>query len=97
MLRGRGTTIGAYGVTAFPTAFLLDRNGQVYALSGQEAQLYSLLYGRTLPAPTTFFGRLLAANRPLFITIAAAAGLVVLLGLVLVILRSRRPRKELRE
>jgi thiol-disulfide isomerase/thioredoxin len=97
MLRGRGTTIGAYGVTAFPTPFLIDRNGQVCALSGQEAQLYSLLYGRALPAPTTFLGRLMAANRPLFLTIVAAAGSIVLLGLALVILRSRRPRKELRE
>lgn len=83
-LQGQGRTIDAYGVTEFPTSLLIDRKGQVQSTLSEE-QLYLLLHGRPMHKPTTFMGRLIATNRPLFIQIGVGVGLILFLVLVLVL------------
>lgn len=95
-LRGKGKTIDAYGVTAFPTLLLIDKDGGVQTGRANEEQLHLLLYGRPMYKPTTFLGRIIASNRGLFIRIAIAGGLILLLGLVFGALRLRKSRIEVR-
>jgi thiol-disulfide isomerase/thioredoxin len=101
-LRGRGGTIDAYGVTDFPTTLLVDRTGQVRppelrAVASAEEDIYLALYGRPMPKPTTLIGRLLATNRGTFAKIGIAAGLILLLLIVLALLGLRQSRIETRE
>jgi thiol-disulfide isomerase/thioredoxin len=96
-LRGRGKSISAYGVTSFPTPFLIDRDGQVQTSEVDEEHIYSLLYGRPMPKPATLIGRLMAADHTLLARMKVAIGLILLLMTILVILWSRRPRVRTRD
>lgn len=96
-LQGKGQTISAYGVSSFPTLFLIDKDGQVQTAQANEEQLHLLLYGRPMSQPTTVVGRLLAANRSLFVKIAVGGGLILLLGLVLGALWLRKSRIGVRQ
>jgi thiol-disulfide isomerase/thioredoxin len=95
---GTGRTIDAYGVTAFPTALIINRSGQVeqHQSTTLEDRVYLALYGRPMPQPTAL-SRLLAANRGLFTTAGAATALILILGIVLGVLRLRRSKTPVRE
>lgn len=56
-----------------------------------------LLYGRPMPKSTTLIGRMIAAHRGVFLKIAVAGGLILLLGLVLGALWLRRSRIDVRQ
>lgn len=96
LLAGRGRTIDAYGVTKFPTLILVDKDGLAYPSPRIEA-LDSLFGGRSTSRPITSFGRPTPDNRSLFVEIGVAAGLIVVLGLILGVLWFRRSRFEERE
>jgi len=90
--RGTGRTIDAYGITGFPTALIINRDGVVeHSQGATEDRLHFLLYGRPMPQSTAL-SRLMAGNRPLFTTILAAIALVLILGSTLGVLRLRRSK-----
>lgn len=94
-LVGQGQTIDAYGINTFPTLILIDQNGQVVPEASEE-QIHLLLYGRPLRKPTTALGRLIAAHHALFVRIAVATGLILLLGFILGALWLRKSRIGIR-
>ncbi len=89
--KGQGKTITAYGVTNFPTYFLIDPDGKVqsYGTKVTEQSITLLLYGHTRkpkdePASPD---QALSKARKEFMTIAIAAGLLILVGAFVVIKR----------
>ncbi len=90
-MKGQGKTITAYGVTNFPTYFLIDPDGKVqsYGTKVTEQSITLLLYGHTRkpkdePASPD---QALSKARKEFMTIAIAAGLLILVGAFIVIKR----------
>lgn len=96
LLPGRGRTIDAYGVTNFPTLILIDKDGLAHPSPRIEA-LDSLFGGRSTSRPITLFGRPTPGSRSLSVEIGVAAGLIVVLGLILGVLWFRRSRFKERE
>jgi thiol-disulfide isomerase/thioredoxin len=96
---GTGRTIDAYGITGFPTTVLLNKKGQVEGeiYANLEDRVHSLLYGRPTAKPTTVTGRLLAEDRDDFIRIGIAAGLILVLAIVLISLFLWRAKHTTRE
>jgi thiol-disulfide isomerase/thioredoxin len=88
---GTGRTIAAYGITAFPTALIIDRDGRVEDAPLTEGRLYFLIHGRHMP-PATMFSRLLAGNQRLFATIIVVGSLILALAIIWGVLRLRRSR-----
>jgi thiol-disulfide isomerase/thioredoxin len=87
---GTGRTIAAYGITAFPTGLIINKEGQVEdTQSATEDHIYFLLHGRHMPSPT-MFSRLLAGNQRLLATIIAAGSLILVLAMIWGVLRLRR-------
>jgi alkyl hydroperoxide reductase subunit AhpC len=88
---GKGKTIAAYGVTNFPTYFLIDPDGKVqsFGTEVQEQSITLLLYGHTRipknePASPD---EALSKARKEFMAIAIGAGLIILVGAFVVIRR----------
>jgi thiol-disulfide isomerase/thioredoxin len=90
--KGTGRTIAAYGITVFPTALIINKDGQVEdAQHAAEDRIYFLLYGRHMLQPTAF-SRMLAANRLSFAVIIIVIALILILGITLGVLQLRRSR-----
>ncbi len=90
-MKGKGKTITAYGVTNFPTYFLIDPDGKVqsFGTKVQEQSITLLLYGHTRkpkkePASPD---QALSKARKEFMTIAIGAALIILVGAFIVIRR----------
>ncbi|MHC4692870.1 MAG: peroxiredoxin family protein [Planctomycetota bacterium] len=89
--KGNGKTITAYGVTNFPTYFLIDPDGKVqsFGTKVQEQSITLLLYGHTRipekePASPD---ETLSKARKEFITLAIGAMVLILIGAFFVIRR----------
>ncbi len=89
--KGNGKTITAYGVTNFPTYFLIDPDGKVqsYGTKVAEHSITLMLYGhtRTPEKEPASPDETLTKARKEFMTIAIGAGLIIIVGAFIVIKR----------
>lgn len=88
---GTGRTIAAYGITAFPTGLIINKDGRVEDAPMTEDRIYFLLHGRHMP-PATMFSRLLAGNQRLSAMIIVAGSLVLALAILWAVLRLHRSK-----
>jgi len=89
---GKGKTIGAYGVTGFPTFVLIAEDGKVdhVGISSLEERINLLLYGHTknLYKKTSFLQELLLLARKEFLLVGIGIGGLLLVGIYCLV-RSR--------